>query len=107
MSENEACPYHNEDCAFSDLQELALTGKIMEEIGRFGGEEQAAPCPHCLRDTMLTVAALLHLEGLKLSGANIAQIRGKAAKKQFVLAAGERLEAVIEAEAARRSASKH
>ena len=38
-------------------------------IGGYGQDEHIAPCPLCLRDTMLNVAALLHVEAAKLYAA--------------------------------------
>ncbi len=109
MSNEHSCPNGSLNCEFSDAHELALSGKIMGVIGRFSQDEHIAPCPFCLRDTMLAVAALLHLEGGKIASAQPGKppIDGKRASKEFTQAARQRLEAVIEADAARIAQSKN
>jgi len=108
MSED-SCPHGNEECAFSPADELALTQQIMDVIGRFSQNEPTAPCPFCLRDTMLVVAALLHLDGAKIAAAQTGEpsIDGTRASNEFTQAARERFEAVMEADAARIAPSKH
>ncbi|MGA7324582.1 MAG: hypothetical protein WBX25_08905 [Rhodomicrobium sp.] len=106
MRERDGCPNRNEDCDFSDVNELALTRKIMEAISRFSQDEQITPCPLCLRDTMLTVAALLHLEGMKISRAHRAHT-SKRANDEFTQAGRQRLKAVIDADAIRIASDKH
>ena len=49
------------DCDYSEVHELPLVQRIMRTIEQYNREQQAEPCPACLRDAMLTVAALMHL----------------------------------------------
>ncbi len=109
MSHGHGCPNGSPDCDFSDAYELALTEKIMGVIGRFSQDEHVASCPVCLRNTRLAVAALLHLEGVKIASAQPGKplSDGGRANEEFAQAARERLEAVIEADAARIAQSKH
>jgi len=46
--------------------ELTLVGEIIATIERFNGNNGIEACPSELRDTMLTVAGLLHLEAARL-----------------------------------------
>jgi hypothetical protein len=46
--------------------ELTLVGKIIATIERYNGNYGIEACPSELRDIMLTVAGLLHLEAARL-----------------------------------------
>jgi hypothetical protein len=46
--------------------ELTLVGKIIAIIARHNGDNGIEACPSELRDTMLRVAGLLHLEAARL-----------------------------------------
>jgi hypothetical protein len=48
--------------------DFALVRKIMETIERHYEDEQVAPAPASLRDDMLAVAALLHIQNTKIAG---------------------------------------
>ncbi len=106
MSEWNSSPAGNEE--FSNFHELMLTQKILDVIHRFNRDEQIAPSPLSLRDTMLAVSALLHLEGAKIAAVKIGHsINCVQANKAFTQAAGERFDAVLEAASVRAAQRKH
>ena len=109
MSDEGSCPNGNPDCEFGLMHEVALTEKIMRMIGGYSQDEHIAPCPLCLRDTMLNVAALLHVEAAKLYAARPEEPRADAERldEAFAKAACERLQAVIQADSARLAGQKH
>jgi hypothetical protein len=94
MVEEESCPVGTEDCKFRETHELMLVEEIMRTIELYNKDKQALPCPACLRDTMLAVAALLHIQAgpasLRSGGASHAEA-------EFGEAAVGRLRDVIEA----------
>lgn len=69
MTGEECCPGSADECTYSEEHELALTAAVMRTIEQYNLDRNAAPCPLCLRDAMLAVAALLHLEAARLEGA--------------------------------------
>jgi hypothetical protein len=110
MSEQDRCPNGSSDCEFDLAHELTLSGKIMGMIGRYNQEEHINPCPVCLRDTMLAVAALLHLESIRLHGAKPEKPRAGGKRRldvTFAKAARERLQAVMEAHPIGMTGQKH
>jgi hypothetical protein len=58
----------------------------MRTIERHNTDERIAPDPTSLRDTMLAVAALLHLEGANVRGEALYDAFAEAAKLQLVSA---------------------
>jgi hypothetical protein len=109
MSEKDRCPNGNPDCECDLAHELALTEKIMRMIGGYSQDEHIAPCPFCLRDTMLNVAALLHVEAARLYAERPKKplADAKRVMKDFSRAASHRLEAIIETTAATNAQNKH
>ena len=108
MSEWNSCPTGTDDCGISHVEELALTHEILELITRFSSDKRIDPDPFLLRDTMLTVAALLHLEGEKLAGARIGHpINWKHANRAFSQVARERFDDILEADAIRAAWRNH
>jgi hypothetical protein len=109
MSDKVNCPDGNPDCEFDLTHEVALTDKIMRTIARYNEGAHIEPCPACLRDTMLAVAALLHLEAAKLYAAKSAKARvgGERFEESFAKAAREGLKAVSEADAVTTARQKH
>jgi hypothetical protein len=99
----------NPDWEFGDTHELALTEEIMGVIGRYHQHQHIDPSPLWLRNTMLAVAALLHLEAATVADAKPGKtaVGGKRITEEFTEAASERLEAVIGASPARVAQSKH
>lgn len=66
MSELESCPNGRSECDFEEQHELALAGKILRMIESYTHENETYPCPKCLRNSMMAIAALLHLEAAKI-----------------------------------------
>ncbi len=99
MSEQRSCPHGRENCGLDNLYELTLSQKILGVIGGFGEGKEISPCPFRLRDTLLAVAALLHLEGRKIGCPSPQEF--PFAYEEFTKAAGQSLEAVVDAETAR------
>ena len=90
MSEEHRCRNGNRECGFDDKHEQALACELMRAIEDYSNKENIDICPLCLRDTMLVIAALLHLEAARIvTGAdrphplmrNISNALAKAARK--------------------------
>ena len=96
MSDEGSCLNGSEDCEFGHTQELALVERIMRVIGHFKQDERINPCPICLRDSMLAVAAFLHLEAAKINGGGSGHttIEKQRVDEAFTEAARQRLNAV-------------
>ena len=109
MSEQDHCLKGGLNCKFGVADELALTDQIMRAIKRYSRDKRVEPCPLCLRDTMLAVAALLHLEAANLpSETEGSQAWGdKQTRSKFKEAAAHRLDAVVHASLSRTSQSQH
>jgi len=99
MSTEGSCPNGSPGCGFGGMNELALVEKIMQVIGSYDQDKRINPCPRCLRDTMLAVAGLLHLEAAKLDAAKQGKppVKGKRFEDEFAKVARARLKAVAEA----------
>jgi hypothetical protein len=95
MTGEGCCLNGSPDCKFGGIHELVLVEKIMRVIGNYSHDERISPCPRCLRDTMLAVAALLHLEAVKLRATN--RRKEKRFDDEFAKAARARLSAVADA----------
>ena len=52
------------------VHELNLVSEIISVIERYNGKHGITACPHELRDTMLTVAGLLHSEAARLGNSS-------------------------------------
>jgi hypothetical protein len=90
--------------SISDLSacgDYRLVLKIMRTVDRHNRDEQIDPDPLSLRDTMLAMAALLHLEAIKMDGGNqlAAAGDGEQLRETFASAACRQLDAVAEAAA--------
>ena len=109
LSDECNCPNDGNNCDFTGADELALTKEIMGVIGRYHQHQHIDPSPLWLRNTMLAVAALLHLEAATVASAKSGtpSVGGKRIIEEFTEAASERLEAVIGASPARVARSKH
>jgi hypothetical protein len=104
MIKEESCPGGAEDCKYRDKHELMLVEEIMRTIEQYHKSNQADPCPACLRDTMLAVAALLHVQ----CGANSPHAsRAECSESEFEAAALRRLRDVIEAASSIPNIFKH
>ena len=109
LSDERNCPNDGNNCDFTGADELALTKEIMGVIGRYHQHQHIDPSPLWLRNTMLAVAALLHLEAVTVARAKSQKtaVDGKRIIEEFAEAASERVEAVIGASPARVTRSKH
>jgi hypothetical protein len=66
MSEEECCPNGHPECDFPEKHELALAGRLLRMIENYTREQRTYRCPVCLRNSMMAIAALLHLEAAKM-----------------------------------------
>ena len=66
MSEQDTCPNGRRECDFAENHELALAGNILRMIGTYAKDNEAYACPKCLRNAIMALAALLHLEAAKM-----------------------------------------
>jgi hypothetical protein len=89
-----SCLIGSASCGLGEQHELALVQTIMQTIKHYGDREHVEPCPRCLRNSMLTVAALLHLEAARIDAH--ASGRSEAFDDDFAEVARERLQAVTE-----------
>ncbi len=74
MSEEDTCPNGSQECEFAENHELALAGKILRMIEGYTKENETYPCPKCLRNSMMAIAALLHIEAAKMDGEVCVQV---------------------------------
>src|SRR5262245_41810654 len=86
---------------FGARGDYGLVLKIMHAIECYNRDEHIDPNPHSLRDTMLAVAALLHLEATKIDSMDQpgAAEDGEALRKTFTGAAWCQFDAIIAAAA--------
>lgn len=70
MTKRESCLAGGAECNYSELHELALVEAVVRALEQYNKDQRTDPCPHCLRDAVLAVAALLHLEAVRLDGAS-------------------------------------
>jgi hypothetical protein len=89
-----SCLIGRGSCGLGEQHELALVQTIMQAIKHYGDRELIEPCPRCLRNTMLTIAALLHLEAARIDAHT--SVRSEAFDDDFAEVARERLQAVTE-----------
>jgi hypothetical protein len=91
-------------CDLSARSDYGLVLKILRTVERYNRDEHINPDPRSLRDTMLAVAALLHIEAVKIDSANplAAARHGEQLRKAFAGAACCQLDAVAGAAAIRR-----
>ena len=66
MSEQDNCLSGRDECDFAEKHELALAGKILRMIESYTKDHETYPCPKCLRNSIIAIAALLHLEAAKM-----------------------------------------
>jgi hypothetical protein len=88
------CLIGSASCSLGSQHELAPVQTIMQTIRRYGERELIEPCPKCLRKTMLTIAALLHLEAARIDAHTSG--RSEAFDDDFAEVAREQLKAVTE-----------
>jgi hypothetical protein len=98
MSEEDTCPNGRPDCDFAEKHELALAGKILRIIESYTKDNETYPCPKCLRNSMIAIAALLHLEAEKIDETDAEHASPDCGfVETFTDAARERILSVMEA----------
>ncbi|MGO8953712.1 MAG: hypothetical protein ACLPWS_10175 [Rhodomicrobium sp.] len=107
MTDGESCPGGGSECDYSETHELTLVGTIMRTIEQYNKDQGTNPCPACLRDAMLAVAALLHLQTARMEGVTPLLAAAGSLEDDFGEAARERLRAVTETVAENLTGSKH
>jgi hypothetical protein len=108
MSDQMPCENGCPNCDFEDKHELSLVGEVLRTIERYSKKQGIRSCPSCLRDTMLSVAALLHLEAAKIGTAKTGKLfSGKRLGDTFAKAARSRLETVRHANIFKITPGKH
>ncbi len=65
MSKEPNCPNGRQKCDFPEKHELAMAGSLLRMIENYAKENLIYPCPECLRNSMMAMAALLHIEAAK------------------------------------------
>ncbi len=98
MSKEESCPNGRSECDFEERHELALAGNILRMIENYSKNNQTYPCPKCLRNSIMAIAALLHLEAVKEDVLPCAEKRPGDASfvESFAEAARERIVSVMD-----------
>jgi hypothetical protein len=94
-----SCPNGQHECDFEERHELALAGKILRMIEGYTKDHSTYPCPKCLRNSIMAIAALLHLEASKAAEQPCEEKRpGEAGfVDSFAEAARERILSVMDA----------
>ncbi len=100
MTDVESCPGGSAECSYSETHELPLVGAVLRAIEQYNKERRIDPCPLCLREALLAVAALLHIEAARIRGAASLPGEQEALEEEFGEAACEKLRAVAVAAAA-------
>ena len=96
MSDRSVC---TGQCDLSARGDYGLVLKIMRTVERYNRDEHIKPDPRLLRDTMLAVAALLHMDAIKMDGGPAAAEDGERFRETFTSAACRQLDAVAGAAA--------
>lgn len=93
MSEQDNCPHGSPHCDFAEVHELALVRRLLQMIESYAQDNRTNPCPKCLRNLIMVIAALLHLEAARIDKAASGQNRpgGNTFAEAFVEAARERI----------------
>jgi hypothetical protein len=110
MSKEDRCRNGTPNCEFDNEHELELVSELMRVIGSYNRKEDIDACPRCLRNTMLAVAALLHLDAARIESERAGKPRAgtKYMGNALAKAARQALEDVTEAKATMAgSQSKH
>ncbi len=98
MSDEETCPNGRMDCDFAEQHELALAGRILRMIENYTKDNETYPCPRCLRNSMIAIAALLHIEAAKMGDDGCEDIEPELGfVDSFTDAARERILSVMDA----------
>lgn len=100
LRDDGSCPSGATECDYSETHEMPLVRRVLQSIEQYNQEQKAHPCPACLRDAMLAVAALLHLEAERLLRSTPAVSRLEALEEEFGETAREKFRSVALAAAA-------
>lgn len=100
MTGEERCPSGAAECDYSETHELPLVQRVLKSIEHYNLEMNADPCPECLRDAMLAVAALLHMEADRPLSSRQPAAGLEALEEAFGEIARDKLRAVAQAAAA-------
>jgi hypothetical protein len=108
MRNQTPCENGSPNCDFDDKHELALVGEVLGTIERYSKKNELSACPSCLRDSMLSLAALLHIEAAKIETGSTGRLRSvKRLGDTFAKTARSRLETVRNAKIIKITPSKH
>jgi hypothetical protein len=99
MNEELNCPNGSDGCDFAENHELALAGRILRMIEGYTQDNRTYPCPKCLRNSIMAIAALLHIEAEKeeMNGSKPGCVKDMDAVETFAEAARERIVSVMDA----------
>jgi hypothetical protein len=79
-------------CNCNTKNDVELVAKMMRAIEQHNESKAITPCPACLRDTMLLIAALAHFES---TVSTIKAPIGKCLSERFAERAYERIETAL------------
>jgi hypothetical protein len=96
MTGEERCGSGAVECEYSETHELPLVQRVLESIQQYNREKNTDPCPECLRDAMLAVAALLHMEAERLLTSRPLADGLEVLEEAFGSVAREKLRAVVQ-----------
>jgi hypothetical protein len=99
MTYRESCLDGGVECNYSELHELALVEAVVRALEQYNKDQSTDPCPLCLRDAVLAVAALLHMEAVRLDGASSLLVMPEGVEERFGDAARDKLRGIAEATA--------
>lgn len=95
MSEQDRCPSGSPDCDFAEAHELGLATRLTQMIENYSQVNRTYPCPKCLRNLIIAIAARLHLEAIKIDkkasvqncsrSTNFAEAFAEAARERMLL----------------------
>ncbi len=99
MIEQANCPHNRPNCDFAEEHELALVRRLVHVIENYTKEHRTYPCARCLRNSIMAIAALLHLEAAKIDEKRSGQKRSGSASfaEAFAEAARERMLSIMDA----------
>ena len=100
MSDRDNFPETQTEEEFEGRHDPELVERILLAIEDYNRDKGAVPSPTPLRDTMLAVAALLHLDAVLAGGLQSAPFNTESVGEAFAEAACEQLQAVIEVKGA-------
>jgi hypothetical protein len=103
VTDQDRAPHGGGDGGADNRYDPKLAARILSAIADYNRDHETAPSPGPLRDTMLAVAALLHLDATRAAHAFPTY---EAVFEAFADGARDQLRAVIEAKSAKPSPYK-